>query len=217
MSISELIDLYGRHGFDVLAVTDHVARAADPAPSVSADRWYAYVHELERAAQRARRRYGLLVIPGAELTDNDADQDRAAHALALGLRRLVCLEEGIVGAIQAARADGAVIAAAHPYGPHDATPLRPTRRFALEHELFRPLVHRWELFNRREVFGWVAEAGLPVIASGDVHRAQELSSWKTLLPCDHDEESVLAYLCSEERAYLAPFSADSSERVPVAA
>jgi hypothetical protein len=36
--------------------------------------------------------------------------------------------------------------------------MRPTRRIARELDTFRPLVHRYELFNRDEVFGWLAEA-----------------------------------------------------------
>ena len=46
-----------------------------------------------------------------------------------------------------------------------------------------PLVDRYELVNRRDVFPWVAEAGLPAVASGDFHRLEHLATWKTLLPC----------------------------------
>lgn len=72
-----------------------------------------------------------------------------------------------------------------------------TRRIARELGTFRPLVHRCELFNRHELFSWVAEAQLPAIASGDVHCAAHLASWKTLLP--HARVYVEQYA-----AWLAP-------------
>ncbi len=48
-------------GFDVLAVTDHVTRAGD---HVNAQRFDAYLAEIEQEAARAARLYGLLVLPG---------------------------------------------------------------------------------------------------------------------------------------------------------
>jgi hypothetical protein len=216
LTMPELVDLYGGLGFDVLCITDHTARSDDPTPSVDAHAWHTYVYELDREAERARRTFGLLLVPGLELTDNRDDPDVSAHALAIGLRHFVSVEEGIVPAIRAAR-DVAAIVAAHPYVPGDRTAIRPTCRFAREHETFRPLVHRWELFNRREVFSWVAELGLPAVATGDVHAKEHVSSWKTLLPCAKDEEAVVAYLRSGARAYLMPFAADDALSAAVAA
>jgi hypothetical protein len=219
MTVGELVDRYGALGFDVLCITDHTVRADDASTprSVGADDWHAYVHELDREAERARRAYGLTLVPGLELSDNHDDPDESAHALALGLRRYVSLDGGIVSAIGTARAAGAAIVAAHPYGPDDVTPLRATRRFAKELTTFKPLIDRWELFNRREVFGWVAAEGLPGIATGDVHREEHVSSWKTLLPCANDEDAVVAYLRSPLRAHLTPFTTDATNVVAAAA
>jgi hypothetical protein len=63
--------------------------------------WPAYLDELEAEAERARAVYDLVLIPGVELTDNAADPDDSAHALALSLRRYVSVERGIVDAILA--------------------------------------------------------------------------------------------------------------------
>jgi predicted metal-dependent phosphoesterase TrpH len=218
MSTRELVDLYGAHGFDVLCVTDHVVRAGDPMPcSITPENWHAYLNELDRECERARRAYGLLLVPGLELTDNHFDPDDSAHALAVGLRRFVSIEAGIVAAIRSAREAGAAVVAAHPYAPGDATPHRATRRFTLEFEAFHSVVDRWELFNRREVFSWVAERGLPAIASGDFHHVRHLSSWKTLLPCEQDETAVVDFLRSDRRAYMLPFSAGRSAVLETAA
>jgi hypothetical protein len=83
-----------------------------------------------------------------------------------------------------------------------------TRRLRRELDLFRGIVDRWEIINRREVFTWVAEENLSVVATGDFHRREHLASWKTLLPCPKREDAVLAYLRSTGFGYVTPFSPD---------
>jgi hypothetical protein len=59
----------------------------------------------------------------------------------------------------------------HPHGARDDPSRgRTTRWFARNWQRLDGLVDRFELFNRRQTFGWVAEAGLPGIATGDFHR-----------------------------------------------
>jgi hypothetical protein len=81
-------------------------------------------------------------------------------------------------------------------------PSRITRRFAREWRAVRSQVDRWELFNRHDLFGWVAERGLPAVANGDFHRPEHLYGWKTLLPCAKDEAAVVEYLRSPRPAFL---------------
>jgi hypothetical protein len=213
-SVGQLVDIYGERGFDVLCITDHVCRPNDPwlepterhERGVRAEVYGEYLAELDREAERARTTYGLLLLPGLELTWNDLDPDEAAHALAVGLRRWTSLEGGIEAAMASAAAAGAAIVAAHPYEAEPApSPSRLTRRFARHHERLAPLVHRWELFNRTTLFSWVAAAGLPAVATGDFHRLEHLPGWKTLLPCAKDEETVIAFLRSQARAHLTVF------------
>ena len=82
------------------------------------------------------------------------------------------------------------------------SPSRATQRFARDWRDLSGLVDRWELFNRYELFGWVAERGLAAVASGDFHHAEHLYGWKTLLPCSKDEEAVVSYLRSARPAFL---------------
>jgi hypothetical protein len=143
------------------------------------------------------------VIPGLELTYEDHDPLRAAHAVAVGLRELVGLEDGLDGALVVARAAGAALIAAHPYeldGADDS--LRRTGRWAAEREESARLVDRFELFNRHELFAWVAEERLPAVASGDFHEPEHLPTWKTLLPCGKEEDAVVDYLRSARPAYF---------------
>jgi len=73
--------------------------------------------------------------PGVELAYEDHNSAQAAHAVAVGLRRLVDLESGLDGALETARADGAALIGAHPYCPGQAIEtLRSTCRWAAERE-----------------------------------------------------------------------------------
>jgi hypothetical protein len=218
LTLAELVDLYGENGFDVLCITDHSVRLDDPTPT-AVDRWTwpAYATAIRAETVRAREQYDLVLVPGLELSDNRDDPDLSAHALALGLGEHIAVDGGIVEALEAANDLRAAVVAAHPYAVGDVTSLRATRRIAGQLETFRPLVHRYELFNRHEVFSWVATEGLPPIASGDVHTARHLSSWKTLLPCEKDPTAVVDYLRSSGRVCLMPFAVDRREVVPLAA
>ena len=163
-----------------------------------------YLGEIAAQAERARRDYDLLVLPGLELTYDDSDPLRAAHAVAVGVRHFVGLDDGIDAALVGAREAGAALVAAHPYHevPGEVLPARPTQRFSRDWRELRPLIDRWELFNRRELFAWVAEQGLPAVASGDFHEPGHLFGWKTLLPCAKREDAVVEYLRSARPAFL---------------
>jgi len=218
LTLPELVDLYGLNQFDVLCVTDHAVRLDDPmAVAVDSWTWPAYAAALRTEAERALREYGLIVIAGLELSDNHDDPDLSAHVLALGLERYVSIDAGLIAALEAANDQGAAVVAAHPYSGLDVTPLRPTRRIWHEREALRGLIHRYELFNRRETFAWIAAENLPPVATGDVHRAEHLASWKTLVPCDRDPAAVIAHLRSRGRVLLTPFAPERAAEQPLAA
>jgi hypothetical protein len=220
LSLRDLADLYGGLGFDALCVTDHTVRADDPwlpvserAPrAVHVENYADYLAEVVREAARARKRYDLLLLPGLELTWNDLDPLRAAHALALGLRTFVSVDAGLEAALADARAAGAAVVAAHPFADEaDASPARTTRRFAHDRVSLGPLVDRYELFNRTRLFAWVGDARLPFVACGDFHRIEHLAGWKTLVPCAKDEEALIGYLRSPRPVYLTRL--DGGERL----
>lgn len=219
-TVPEIVDLYGSRGFDILCITDHTVRTDDPwfDPSawpnrgVGRDRHAAYVAELTLEARRARTLYDLVVLPGVELTYNDRDPDEAAHAVAVGLTRFVSVDDGIAEAMETARAAGAALIAAHPFDDEPwANRSRITRRFAVDPGL-RSLAHRFELFNRTSLFGWVAREGLPVVANGDFHQTEHILGWKTLLPCEKDADAVIAYLRSARPTYLTRVGDDLDRR-----
>ena len=209
-TIGQIVDTYGHARFDVLCITDHVVRPDDPLCGsddgplhVHAGNYEAYLTAIEIEAARARVQYDMLVLPGLELTYNDLDPRAGAHAVAVGLERFVGVGDGIERALRDARGHGAALIAAHPYPlGAAATALRTTARFATDWHELAPLVDRWELINRRDVFEWVARAGLPAVATGDAHEPGHVLTWKTLLPCRKDRGTVVDYLRSPAPAYL---------------
>jgi hypothetical protein len=209
LSMGQLVDLYGGAGFDLLCVTDHVLRSDDPwpvrhgRPCLTDENVGTYLAEIERERDRALAAYGLLLLPGFELTYNDPDPDRACHAVAVGLTTLVSMDDGPAAAMEAARDAGAAVLAAHPHDGHSAPAAAfPTRYFARHWRDLDGLYHRVELFNGSQLFGWVAAAGLPAVACGDLHRAEQLPGWTTLIPDERDAATVVEYLRSSRPLLL---------------
>ncbi|MBV8479517.1 MAG: flippase-like domain-containing protein [Actinobacteria bacterium] len=211
LTVPELVDLYGRNGFDVLCVTDHVNRSDDPwlpadapARGIVRANHADYLAELGAQAERAMREYDLLLLPGLELTYNDLDPYLAAHAVAIGCRAYVSVDDGIDVALANARGEGAALVAAHPYRARRGGPFpsRLTLRWSRDWRRLRDAVDRWELFNRHDLYGWTAERGLPSVANGDFHRPEHLHGWKTLLPVAKNEAAVVGYLRSSRPTFL---------------
>ena len=191
----------------MLCVTDHSCNGGWP--GVTAENHARSLAEIDHEAERALADYGLLVVPGLELTYNDPDPLQAAHAVAVGLRSFVSVDSGIDVAIETAVQAGAALVAAHPFDDEPASsPGRLTQRFARDPEL-SARVHRFELFNRTQLFSWVAKAGLPCVASGDFHRLEHLGGWKSVVPCARDEEALIAHLRSRRPVFITEVGAET--------
>jgi hypothetical protein len=121
----------------------------------------------------------------------------------VGCTSFAAVDGGLEPALERARGAGAALIAAHPFRSGRATsPGRSTLRFSREWRTLQQYVDRWELFNRYDLFGWVAQRGLPAVATGDFHRHEHLDGWKTLLPCERSAEAVVRYLRSARPAFL---------------
>ena len=180
-------------------MTDHVYGG----DATAALDWPRYLSQIAGEGVRARALYDLLLLPGVELTWGDPEPTRSAHAVCVGIDSGIDLQDGLEAALVRARADGAAVIAVHPYAVGDPRAARRgTERWAADVAL-RRLAHRFELFNRDDLFSWVAEARLPVVASGDFHRPEHLAGWKTLLPCAKEPDAVVGYLRSGRPSYVA--------------
>lgn len=200
LSMREVVDLFGRAGHDVIAITDHVVNTDSLIGrvghrlglSVRRDTFDAYRAEIEGEARYARDRYGMLVLAGCELTRNAATGARSAHALALGLDTFVSADGGVEEMLARARDAGALTVACHPNeqsGWFENTFYLWNRRSEVA-----PLVDLWEVACRWDLFPPVSKARFAYLGNSDFHRPEHVWAWKTLLDCGKSERDVLAAL-----------------------
>jgi predicted metal-dependent phosphoesterase TrpH len=210
LSLREVVDLYGRTGrFDVIAITDHILMARDLLArvgrmaslgrktfSVTSDRFPAYLDEIRREAERASRVYGMLVLPGAEVTQNHIRSKKNSHIVALNLREFISADQPAEDILKEIRRQGALSIACHPHH-------RTTRRFEIRtcylwdhRKRLVDLVDVWEAANRDDLFSVTSLKHYPYVANSDFHKPKHLYSWKTLLRCDKTWEAIARTLRS---------------------
>jgi predicted metal-dependent phosphoesterase TrpH len=204
LSIREVVDLYGQtKRFDVIAITDHILMKRDLMGrvgrmatlglrhfSVTEDRFDEYLAEIAAEAKRARRLYDLLVVPGAEITQNHIRSHRNAHIVGLNLREFISADQSAEAILKEIRRQGGLSVACHPHH-------RTTRRIEIStcylwdhRKRLVNLVDVWEAANRDDLFSVTSLKHYPYVANSDFHKAKHLYSWKTLLRCDKNWEAV---------------------------
>jgi len=208
LSLREVVDLYGRtKRFDVIAITDHILMQRDMLArsgrlltlgrkqfSVTEERFAAYLEDIEIEARRARRLYDLLVIPGAEITQNHIRSKRNAHIVALNIRKYISADQPPEEILKEIRRQGALSVACHPHH-------RTTTRFEIgtcylwdHRKKLVDLVDVWEAANRDDLFSVTSLKHYPYVANSDFHKAKHLYSWKTLLRCEKRWDDIAATL-----------------------
>jgi hypothetical protein len=210
LSLREVIDLYGKtRRFDVIAITDHILMKRDLLAragklislgrrefSVTEERFGAYLADIEREAKRAARLYDMLVIPGAEVTQNHIRSKKNAHIVALNIQEFISADQPAEDILRDIRRQGALSIACHPHH-------RTTRRIEIStcylwdhRKRLVDLVDVWEAANRDDLFSVTSLKHYPYVANSDFHKAKHLYSWKTLLRCEKNWDSVARALRS---------------------
>jgi hypothetical protein len=204
LPVRDVIDLFGQSGHDVIAITDHITdtggwlgRAARVlGRTVTPESAPGYFAEIEFEAGRAWSKYGMLVIPGAEITHNALTRDRSCHILALGITEYFSADRSPLQILKEIRRRGAVSVACHPHEVRE--PFANTFYLWNRRQRLAPYIDRWEVANRWDLFPAVSREKLPSIATGDFHSREHLYTWKTLLPASRTMSSVLAALRGPE-------------------
>lgn len=196
LSIPEIVDLYGKRKFKIIAITDHLCEEETFLGKASnfldktltKETFSLYLKEIEREAQRAMDSYGMLVIPGVEFTKNSLFFNRSAHVLALGIKNYIAADKSIIELLDEIKMQGAFSIAAHPVS---------TR--VVEHQTYHLWDNReelsgrfdaWEVASGMHFFDEVFESGLPLIANSDFHHPKHINSWKTMIDCELNFESM---------------------------
>jgi predicted metal-dependent phosphoesterase TrpH len=195
LSVAEVVDLYGSTGkFDVIAITDHIlmkkdmlARAGRLATlgrrafGVREEDFSAYLEDIAEQSRRAWEAYGMLVVPGAEVTQNRLSGRKNSHIIALDIKRYVSADQSADEILREIRRQGALSIACHPHH-------RTTRRIEIStcylwdhRDELSGLVDVWEAANRDDLFSVTSLKHFPYVANSDFHKPKHLYSWKTLV------------------------------------
>jgi predicted metal-dependent phosphoesterase TrpH len=201
---AEVVDLYGSTGkFDVIAITDHILMKRDllaragriatlgrRAYGVRPEDFNAYMADIQREAARAHEQYGMLVIPGAEITQNRLRGRKNSHIIALDIKRYISADQTADEILREIRRQGALSIACHPHH-------RTTRRVEIStcylwdnRKTLSELVDVWEAANRDDLFSVTSLKHYPYVANSDFHKSKHLYSWKTLLRCEKNWPAI---------------------------
>jgi len=208
LSVGEVVDLYGQTGkFDVIAITDHILMRGDILKrvgriaslglkhfSVTEDRFDDYLADIRLAAARAWREYGMLVLPGAEITQNHFRSSKNSHIVALNISEYISADQPAVDILREIRRQDGFSIACHPHH-------RTTRRIEIStcylwdnRKTLAGLVDVWEAANRDDLFSVTSLKHYPYVANSDFHKPKHLYSWKTLLRAEKNWEAISAAL-----------------------
>jgi hypothetical protein len=200
LSIPEVVDLFGRTGHDVIAITDHIVNGDNVIGkvthrwglSVTRDNFDAYRAEVESEARRAWDEYRMIVIAGAELTQNRFRRSSSAHVLALDIDDYISADGSVEDMLTRANDAGAVVVACHPNEMSDwfaNTFYLWNRRTEVAQS-----IHLWELACRWDLFPPVGRARLPFVGNSDFHDRPHLYAWKTLIPGEKNKSAIVRTL-----------------------
>jgi predicted metal-dependent phosphoesterase TrpH len=196
VDLNRTVDLYGQSGFDVIAITDHIVNGDNSIGkltnrfglSVREDNYDEYISNIVFEAERAWDKYGMLVIPGVEISKNYLSSDKSAHILIIDIKEFIPACWSYEKIFLEAKRQDALIIACHPH--HTSDIARDTFFLWNNRERYSRYIDAWEIANRDDVFNVISLKKYPYIANGDFHRARHLYSWKTLLNCEKNAESV---------------------------
>jgi len=189
---SQIVDMFGQHGFDVLCITDHCLdrRTLEESPDATVVRkgeFDKYLRVLWKESQRAWEKYQMLLIPGVELSNNWGKY----HILAIDIKEYIDPSLSVEEIVERIHEQGAIAVACHPH--HKTSEgAQPFIHLWEEHERYKDLFDAWEVGNRDDLFNVIGLKKFNYIANSDFHAPWHLYSWKTLLKCEKNSEAVKA-------------------------
>lgn len=196
LTIPQIVDFYGSRGFGAIAITDHICEEQTLlgkigealGHSVTPKKFIQYREILKVESERAWEEYRMLVIPGVELSQNTVSNKRSAHVLALGVDSWISADGTIQDLLKNIHAQGAIAVAAHPVS---------TRKFEKQtyflwdqREELSAHFDAWEVASGPYIFDEVMATSLRKIANSDLHKPQQMTSWKTVFECERSQDAI---------------------------
>jgi len=197
VKLTKTIDLFGQAGFDVISITDHVVNGDTSFAKVARrfnyslkeETFEGYMDHVREEADRAWKKYGLMVIPGEEITKNYYTSDQSAHFLLIDIKKFIPADWTYEKIFYEAKKQDALIIACHPHHTSEITFID-TLFFWKNREKYSRYIDAWEIANRDDVFNVISLKKYPYIAGSDFHKVRHLYSWKSLLNCEKDVKSI---------------------------
>ena len=197
LTVPEVVDFYGRLGFDCICITDHLA---DPRRllgkmtelcnfTLGQSQVEEYFAVLERERGRAWRKYGMIVLTGIEFNKDGYTKKSSAHMLGIDLKAPIDPALDLPEIIERIHWQGGLAVASHPHVMESEWG-KNTLYLWENQETFAPILDAWEIANRNNIFNRVGLKRLPFIANSDFHKPKHIYSWKTLLHCAKDAEEI---------------------------
>ena len=197
MTVAELVDFYGKRGFGAIAITDHLCESESflgrsarwLERSLTERSFPVYIETIKEQAERALRVYGMIVLPGFEVTKNSLLNHRSAHVLAIGTDRYVSADQDPLQVAREIRSNGGLAIAAHPV--HTGVNEPQTYYLWNRRHEYADEFDAWEVASGPVLYNEVRDSGLKLIASSDLHCREQVSSWKTRVDCERNGEAIL--------------------------
>lgn len=123
IELRKAVDLFGQSGFDVIAITDHVVNSDSSIGklarrfilSITEDNFDEFTSAIRYEAGRALDKYGMLVIPGIEVSKNYISSDKSAHILILDIKKFIPACWSYEKIFLVAKSQDALVIACHPH------------------------------------------------------------------------------------------------------
>jgi processive 1,2-diacylglycerol beta-glucosyltransferase len=197
LTVRELVDFYGQRSFDALCVTDHICDHTTligkmtnlSGMVLTLDAVEEYFATIESEKKRAFEKYGLILMAGLEFNKDGLTKKSSAHLLAVDLTGPINPGLSITQTIAEIHGQGALAIASH---PHEVKTRwgKNTLYFWENIDRYAPLLDAWEVANRDDLFNPIGLKRLPFVANSDFHSPKHIFSWKTVLFCEKDAESI---------------------------
>jgi predicted metal-dependent phosphoesterase TrpH len=194
LGLNEVVNLYGNKAFDAISITDHILdqhsfelsmRNEEDPKVIGKQGFNDYLHTLWSEARRAWEEFGMLLIPGVEITNNT----QGYHILAVDIKEYIEPSLPVEEIVRQVGKQGGIAIAPHPHrGALDGT--QQLMYLWNNHDKFTPLFDAWEVANRDDLFNVVGLKKFNYIANSDFHEERHLYSWKTVIGCDKNVEAI---------------------------
>lgn len=212
LTIEQIVDLFGSNGFDAISITDHILdevswkdhieRNENPHVIPKKD-FEDYLHAAWKQARGAWEKYRMLLIPGAEIT-NDR---KGYHILAIDLKSYIEPNLPVAEIVRRIHAQGAIAVAPHPHrGALDGT--QQLMYLWNNRGQFAEIFDAWEVANRDDLFNVIGLNKLNYIANSDFHEEGHLYSWKSLLRSEKNPEAIKDAVRKNDRVSVYLFRRD---------